>query len=57
MQEAIINEKTELLKNLTTKENYIQIVKNILLPLWNNHTKESFDFICEQLDLEIKKLS
>ena len=57
MQEAIINEKTELLKSLTTKENFIQIVKSILLPLFNNHSKESFDYICQKLDLEIKKLS
>ena len=57
MQEALINEKTEILKNLTTKENFIKICKEILIPLWANHSNESFKIICNKLDLQIKLLS
>lgn len=56
MQEAIINEKLEVLRSLTTKENYIKILQSILLPLWNNHSQQSFEFICEQLDNKIKTI-
>jgi hypothetical protein len=57
MQEAIINEKTELLRSLTTKENFIQILKETLIPLWNKHSNESFDFICKELDKNIINLN
>jgi hypothetical protein len=56
MHEAIITEKTEVLKSLTTKENYIKILQSILIPLWNVHSIESFNQICTNLDNQIKLL-
>lgn len=57
MQEAIITEKCNLLQSLTTKENFIKITKEIMMPLWNNHSEESFNFICNELDKNITLLN
>ena len=56
MHEAIILEKTELLRSLTTKQNYIKILQSILKPLWNVHNVETFEQICTELDNQIKLL-
>lgn len=56
MHEAIILEKTEILRSLTTKENYIKILQSILKPLWNIHNVEAFNKICIELDSQIKLL-
>lgn len=57
MYEAIILEKLDLLKiSLNNKTEYIRILSNIGKNLWNNHSKESFEIICNKIDLEIEKI-
>jgi len=56
MHEAIILEKTELLRSLTTKENFVKIAQTLLKPLWSIHNKDSFEQICNELDNQIKLL-